>query len=67
MIARALIFCMELTCGLRKKPIDFGACREISNGAILILLNHFHLYIQLCMALVITNNPYCCFLYAALA
>ena len=62
MIARALIFLMELTCGMRKMPIDFGACRVISNGPILILLNHFHFIYQFYMALVITNNQYCCYL-----
>ena len=42
MIPRGLNFFVVLMCGQRKKPIDFGACRVISNCDILILLNHFH-------------------------
>ena len=42
MIARALKFVMVLTCGQRKNPVNFCACRVISNRALPILLNHFH-------------------------
>ena len=42
MTARVLTFFVVLMCGLRKNPIDFGACRVISNCALLTLLIYFH-------------------------